>query len=58
MRIVYKYALPEPGTDAILDLPPLQVRFCLYGTGHAIQPSMQHAGTIVQWPFVWHVYHG
>ena len=28
------------------------------GTGHPIPDGFEHCGSLVQGPFVWHVYHG
>jgi hypothetical protein len=43
------------------DLPKVERIFGIYGTGHSIEgnggfPSPLHVGSVVQAPFVWHVY--
>jgi hypothetical protein len=57
---------PATGQPAIWlevdqDLPKVQRMFGLFGTGHSIEgnggfPSPLHVGSVVQAPFVWHVY--
>jgi hypothetical protein len=43
------------------DLPKVERIFGIYGTGHSIEgnggfPSPLHVGSVVQPPFVWHIY--
>jgi hypothetical protein len=47
--------IPQVEPGVFEELVP--VRFAVFGTGHEIEDgSLEHVGSVVMSPFVWHVY--
>ena len=49
-RVITMWAQVDPKAS------PETRRFAVLGTGHPIPPGAQHRGSMLQPPYVWHVY--